>query len=161
MPLAVLVAAIAGYVYALVAGPRFRRWGLAAGLLTVLLLGLYLFAGGAPGRPEIAPEALTLDALDLERTPRGATLSGRVQNGSTAFQLLDMTLKLRLHDCLAPELAAAECPIIGESRAIARPGVPPGQIRGFSAPFVFANLPPVIGTLAWDWEVTDTRAAAP
>lgn len=55
-------------------------------------------------------------------------------------------------------MAVTDCPVIGESTAIARPDAPPGQIRGLSASFVFTNLPPLLGTLSWDWEVIDTRA---
>ena len=157
MPIAVLVAAVASYAYALLARPRFRVWGIGLGLLAGIALALYLHFGG-PSRPDIPPEALVIDLLDLTRTPRGADLTGRVQNTSPDYRLLDMTLRLRLHDCPAPGMTTTDCPVIGESTAIARPDAPPGQIRGLSASFVFANLPPLLGTLSWDWEVVDTRA---
>jgi hypothetical protein len=50
--------------------------------------------------------------------------------------------------------------VIGEAQAIARPDVPPGQIRALSAHFTFRNLPPVTGTLAWDGTIAATRATA-
>lgn len=157
MPIAVLVAAVASYAYALLTRPRFRAWGIGLGLLAGIALALFLRSGG-PDRPAIPPETLVIDLLDLTRTPRGADLTGRVQNTSTDFRLLDMTLRLRLHDCPAPGMTPSDCPVIGEATAIARPDVPPGQIRGLSASFVFANLPPLLGTLSWDWDVVDTRA---
>lgn len=157
MPIAVLVAAAASYAYALLTRPRFRAWGIGLGLLAGLALTLYLRTG-TPDRPAIPPDALVIDLLDLTRTPRGAELTGRVQNTSTEFRLLDMTLRLRLHDCPASGMTVTDCPVIGESTAIARPDAPPGQIRGLSASFIFSNLPPLLGTLAWDWEILDTRA---
>jgi hypothetical protein len=48
--------------------------------------------------------------------------------------------------------------VIGEADAIARPDVPPGQLRGFSAHFLFTDVPPLTGTLRWDWRITATRA---
>ncbi len=79
-------------------------------------------------------------------------------NGSARYQLRDLTLDLRLLDCPAPDTPLDTCPVIGEAQAIARPDVPPGQLRGLSAHFVFADLPPVQGTLRWDWRITDIRA---
>jgi hypothetical protein len=83
-----------------------------------------------------------------------------VQNGSPEFRLRDMTLGLRLRDCPEPEADPPSCPVIGEAQAIARPDVPPGQLRAFSAHFSFANLPPVAGTLRWDLAIAGTRATA-
>ena len=67
---------------------------------------------------------------------------------------------LRLRDCPAEDTVPDTCPVIGEATAIARPDVPPGQIRALSAHFVFSNLPPVAGTLRWDWRITGTRATS-
>ena len=50
--------------------------------------------------------------------------------------------------------------MIGEARAIARPDVPPGQIRAIAAHFIFSDLPPVEGAPRWDWAIVDTRATA-
>ncbi len=99
-----------------------------------------------------------LSDLALSDNLRGATLTGRIQNNSERFRLRDLTLTLRLRDCPASDTPPADCPVIGESRAIARPDVPPGQIRALSAHFVFSDLPPVAGTLRWDWTIVDTRA---
>jgi hypothetical protein len=159
MAVAVLVLALVAWAYAMVAYPEFRRAGsimaiLAASGLTILLLQ-------GPGESEsqrIEPEELVLDRIEVEPTLRGATLSGRVENRSAAYRLREMTLDLSLHDCLAVETPVAECPVIGEGTAIARPDVPPGQIRAFSAHFLLANLPEVAGVLRWDWSVTATRA---
>jgi len=87
-------------------------------------------------------------------------VTGRVANGSERFRLRDMTLALRLHDCPDPEAEPASCPVIGEATSIARPDVPPGQLRGFSAHFGFADLPQVVGTLRWDLSVAATRSTA-
>lgn len=161
MSVAILVLALVAYGYVLLVYPEFRRWGLIGGVLAGAALGFYLWqqdpeAVQAGHRIESAQ--ITLDTLALEHTPRGVTLSGRVTNRSPDYTLRDMTLLLRLRDCPAPGDAPEDCPVIGESRAIARPGVPPGQIRGFSAHFVFADLPSVAGTLRWDWEIVETRA---
>lgn len=52
MPIAVLVAAVASFVYALLARPRFRAWGIGLGLLAGIALALSLRSGG-PDRPAI------------------------------------------------------------------------------------------------------------
>jgi hypothetical protein len=160
VPLVVLVLALLAYAFALLSYPEFRRPGLIGGALVALGLGLYFWLQtpeAARATARIAAEELTLDKLDLARTPRGATLSGRVQNGSDRYRLREMTLVVRLYDCPAGA-AAPDCPVIGEAQSIARPDVPPGQLRGFSAHFVFADRPPVAGHLAWDWRIAATRA---
>ncbi len=96
--------------------------------------------------------------MTLERNPRGATLGGRVTNTSPAFHLREMTLDVRLYDCPRPDTDLVACPVIGEASAIARPDTPPGQLRAFSAHFVFANVPEPVGTLGWDWRITGIRA---
>jgi hypothetical protein len=160
VPIIVLVLALVAYAFALLAYPEFRRPGLIGGALVAVGLAIYFWqqspeASRAENR--IASEEVALDQLDLERTVRGATLTGRVRNDSDRFRLRDMTLALRLYDC--PEgNAPPSCPVIGEAQAIARPDVPPGQLRGFSAHFIFADLPALTGTLRWDWRVVETRA---
>jgi hypothetical protein len=151
MPLAVLVLALVAYGYALLSYPEFRRPGLIGGALVAAGLAVYFVRN---------PSEADLDELTLERTPSGATLSGRVRNGSERYRLRDLTLVLRLRDCPTAETAPAECPVIGEAQAIARPDAPPGQIRALSAHFTFRNLPPVTGTLAWDGTIAATRATA-
>ena len=161
MPIVVLVLALAAYAYALVTEPGFRRWGLIGGAAVGLGLAVYLWRTSpetASAAMRIAPGEIVLDQLEMSRSPRGAILAGRVRNASPEWRLREMTVTLRLHDC--PETAAppSTCPVIGEASAIARPDVPPGQIRAFSATFIFANLPEPAGTLGWDWEITGSRA---
>jgi hypothetical protein len=159
LPIAVLVLALTAYAYAMLAYPEFRRAGAIGGALAAIGLALYFWEHAPEGTragDRVPPAELTLDQLDLQRTPRGATLTGRVQNGS-GFRLRDMTLAVRLYDCPA-DTEPPDCPVIGEAETIARPDVPPGQLRAFSAHFVFANLPRLAGTLRWDWRVTGTRA---
>lgn len=161
MPIVVLVLALAAYAYALIVAPRFRRWGLLGGALVGVGLAIYFWQTSpesARAELRIVPGELTLDQLELERTSRGATLTGRVRNGSAAWRLRDMTLALRLLDCPAPGAAPEDCLVIGEGTAIARPDAPPGQIRGFSAHFVLANIPATAEELAWDWRIVETRA---
>jgi hypothetical protein len=159
VPIVVLVLALVAYAYALLAYPEFRRPGLIGGALVGIVLGIYFWqqtpeATRAASR--IVPEEIELDHLDLERTARGATLTGRVRNGSERFRLRDVTLVVRLYDC-AEAAAPPDCPVIGEAQAIARPDVPPGQLRAFSAHLLFADLPPLAGTLRWDWRIAATR----
>lgn len=162
MPIAVLVLFLVGYGYALVALPQARLPLAVAGGVIAIGLGVYLWHEG-PSEAEraatrISATELSFDQIDLARSGRGATLTGRVTNGSPHYRLREMALDLRLRDCPAPEADPETCPTIGEASAIARPDVPPGQIRGFSAHFVFANVPPLEGTLRWDWTVTGLRA---
>lgn len=161
MPIAVLVLTLVGYGYVLLAYPRFRRPAIAAGLLVAAALAIYFTRNPPEAAREgslIAPSELTLDELSLERTVRGATLTGRIANGSEGYRLRDLTLQLTLRDCPAAASPPADCPVIGEARAIARPDVPPGQVRALSAHFLFSDLPPLAGTLAWDWSILETRA---
>jgi hypothetical protein len=161
MAIAILVLTLVAYGYALIAYPEFRKPGLIAGAVAAAGLAVY-FSRQQPEAARsgslIAPEELTVDGLTLEQTLRGASLTGRVTNGSVDYRLRDLTLTLRLRDCPAPDTPPADCPVIGESRAIARPDAPPGQIRALSAHFTFTELPPVLGTLRWDWRITETRA---
>lgn len=163
MPIVVLVLALAAYAYALIAAPGFRRWGLLLGAAVGLGLAVYFWQTS----PETARTALRIDASELtldqlayEPSGRGATVTGRVINGSEEFRLREMTLALRLRDCPDAETPVPECPVIGQSTAIARPDVPPGQLRGFSAHFMFTNLPEVAGVLRWDWDIVETRATS-
>lgn len=161
MPIVVLVLALMAYGYALAAFPEYRIPGLALGALAVLGLSLYFWRTEPEGEradERIAAEELALDRIELDPSARGATLAGRVHNRSESYRLREMTIALRLHDCPEEETALADCPVIGESRAIARPDTPPGQIRGFTAHYVFNNLPPVTGTLRYEWEIEGTRA---
>jgi hypothetical protein len=161
MPIAILVLALVAYGYALAAYPEYRMPGLVLGAAMAIGLGFYFWRTdpeSARTAIRIAPEELTLDQLALDRVARGATLNGRVLNGSERFRLREMTLALRLHDCPEADMSLDRCPVIGESRAIARPDVPAGQIRGFTAHFAFANLPAVTGALRYEWTVETTRA---
>jgi hypothetical protein len=161
MPIAVLVLALVAYVAALLAYPGFRPWGVAGGLVAAAALALYLTRQAPESQragARIAASELTLDQVEVTPTQRGATLTGRVRNGSERYRLRDLTLVLRLRDCPAEDTPPETCPVIGEATAIARPDAPPGQIRALSAHFVFANLPPVAGVLRWDWRIAATRA---
>jgi hypothetical protein len=161
MTIVVLALALAAYAFALVAEPGFRRWGLIGGAAVGLGLAVYFWQTSpetARSALRIEAEELTLDQVTLERRPRGATLSGRVANGSPEFHLREMMLDVRLYDCPTPGTALSDCPVIGEASAIARPDAPPGQLRAFSANFVFSNLPEPVGTLGWDWNIAGTRA---
>jgi hypothetical protein len=163
MPVVVIVLVLVAYGYVLAAYPEYRRAGLVLGALVALGLGVYFWRTDPEAtrtQIRIAPDELALDEIALERTARGATLSGRVRNGSADFRLREMTIVLRLHDCPEEATPLAECPVIGEATAIARPDTPPGQIRGFSAHYVFANLPPVTGVLRYEWVIAGTRATA-
>jgi hypothetical protein len=161
MPLAVLVLALVAYAYALVAVPAFRRPGVAIALIIAIGLAVYFARSGSEATrsaTRIAASELTLSDVALARTGRGATLSGRVTNGSPRYRLRDLTLAVRLRDCPEPSTSVDACPVIGEATAIARPDVPPGQIRALRAHFVFSSVPPVAGTLRWDWRITAIRA---
>lgn len=161
MPIVVLALAVAAWLVAVVAAPRYRVWTLALGALVCLALGLSLWRSqpeAEAARTRVAPSELTIDQLALERIGRGAALRGRVLNGSPTYRLREMTLTVRLRDCPTEDAAPADCPVIGESTAVARPDAPPGQLRAFDALFVFANVPPVTGVLRWEWEITGTRA---
>ena len=161
MPVAVLIVALALYVYALVAAPRFRIPGAIAGALIVAGLGWYFFASSSwteRASQIVSVEDLALDRLELERTIRGATLRGRVENRAETAHLREMTITVRLFDCELEDTALDECATIGQSDAIARVDVPPGQLRGFSAHYIFPNLPALAGVLRWDYRITALRA---
>lgn len=159
MPIVVLVLALVTYAWAMIAYPAFRRAGVVVGIAVVAALAAYFALNepedAAAGR-RIAPEELAIDEVMIERTIHGATMSGRVLNRSPEYRLRDMTLSLRLRDCGAG--LEAECPVIAEASAIARPEVPPGQLRAFTAIFLFDSLPPPGEAQHWEWIVTAIRA---
>ncbi len=161
MPVAVLVLALVAYVSALLAYPRFRRWGIVGGVVAAIGLAYY-FTQVEPeavrAGARIADSELALEDLALAPTARGATLTGRIRNDSPSYRLRDLTLAVRLRDCPQEDAAVETCPVIGEATAIARPDVPPGQIRALTAHFIFTSLPEVGGTLRWDWRITEIRA---
>ncbi len=161
MSIAIPVLVLVAYGYALLVWPEYRLPMLAAGVLLAVGLGLYFWRQEPESEraaERIAPDELVFDQVTLARSGRGATLSGRVTNHSPRYRLREVTLGLRLRDCADAAVAPATCPVIGESQAIARPDVPAGQIRAFAAHFVFANVPPIAGTLRWDWNVAAIRA---
>jgi hypothetical protein len=161
MPIAVLVLVLVAYGYVMVAYPEYRTVGLALGGAAAVALGAYFWLTEpetARAGARIGPAELTLDALALEPTPRGARLTGRVTNGSAEYRLREMTIELTLHDCPGEATPLDDCAVIGESRALARPDAPPGQTRAFSAPFTFANIPAPAGVRRYEWAVTETRA---
>jgi hypothetical protein len=162
MPIFILVLTLVAYGYLLIVRPDLRRPALAVGALVTAGLAAYFLMQPAPeasrSASRIAVSEITLDEIAVERTARGASVSGRVSNGSKRYRLRDMTLALRLRDCADARAAAETCPVIGEGAAIARPDVPAGQIRAFSAHFSLAGVPPAAGTLRWELTVTETRA---
>lgn len=161
MPLAVLAIALIAYLYAMVAAPRFRIPGAIGGALVAAGLGWYFFVSESEAERaarRVGTEDVALDLLKLERTPRGATLQGRVANGADAGVLREITIEMRLLDCPDEAVPLDDCVTIGDATGIARVDVPPGQLRGFSAPFVFAGLPPVVGVLRWEQSVIALRA---
>ena len=163
MAIAVLVLTLVAYGYVLLVYPEYRRPALLAGAVVAAMLALYFFRNPPETARKallIPPEEITLADIEIERSIRGASLTARITNGSESYRLIDLTLALRLRDCPAADTATADCPVIGEARAIARPDVPPGQVRAVSAHFIFTDLPTVEGTPRWDWTITDTRATA-
>ena len=161
MPIVVLIIALAAYAYALITEPGFRRWGLIGGAAVGLGLAVYLWRTSpetASAAMRIPPGQIVLDQVEMSRSPRGAILDGRVRNTSPEWRLREMTMILRLRDCPDEAAQPDTCPVIGEANAIVRPDVPPGQIRAFSAHFIFAGLPEPVGVLGWDWQIVETRA---
>jgi hypothetical protein len=160
MAVVVLVLVLVAYGFVLVSYPELRSVALGVGGAAVAGLGAYFWltepedtqSGG-----RIAREEVVLDRVEVVPSLRGATLTGRVRNGSPSYRLREMTLVLRLRDC--PELAGSDdCPVIAESTAIARPDVPPAQVRAFQARFIFAPQPVIEGTGRWEWDLVDVRA---
>jgi hypothetical protein len=161
MPIAILVLVIVAYGYVMVAYPEYRTWGLALGAVVAAGLGAYFWftePESARTAARIGPDDVVLDQVELERTIRGATLSGRVRNQSQGFRLRELTIALRLHDCPEEDAELADCPVVGDAAAIARPDAPPGQVRSFTAHYTFPNLPPDISFLRWEWSIVETRA---
>ena len=69
MPIAVLVLTLVAYGYVLLAYPELRRAGLIAGALAAAGFALYFWRQepeAARAGSRIAPEELTLDALDFD-----------------------------------------------------------------------------------------------
>ena len=162
MPIAVLILAVIAYVYAMFSLPQFRLPGAIVGVVVAAAVGWYLYsAESAADRAArvISLDEVVLDQISLDRTPRGATLRGRVANKAEAATLQQMTIEARIFDCPDADAELSECGIIGDSVATAFVSVPPGQLRGFSIPFVFSGMPDVEGELKWDQTVIAVRAS--
>lgn len=161
MPIVVIVLALMIYAFAMIAWPGFRGPGLALGGAVGLGLVLYFWIDASEteeAAARITPDDLVLDALAIDRTIRGAALTGRVLNPSERHRLQDMTLALRLRDCSIEAAALEECPVVAEDTAIARPDAPPGQARSFTANFLFDDLPPPSASHRWNWSILGVRA---
>jgi hypothetical protein len=85
MPVAVLILVLVAYLLGLILYPEVRRWAVAGGVVVAIGLAFY-FSREAPeatrAESRIAPEEVTLDQIDVEQSIRGATLTGRIENGS-------------------------------------------------------------------------------
>ena len=88
MPIAVLVLALVAYGYALLAFPEFRRPGLIGGALVGHRPRPLLLAAVPRGDPRRGrgsrPRSSPSTSSTSSGPPRGATLTGRVANGSPA-----------------------------------------------------------------------------
>jgi hypothetical protein len=161
MPIVILVLAAVAYLFVLVAYPEYRKIALAAGGAAVAGLGAYFWftePEAARAGLRIEPREITIEGLEIEPSARGATLRGRVINGSDRYRLREMALTLRMRDCPDDEVPVETCPVIGEATAIARPDAPPGQIRAFVVRYTFPNLAPATGIRRWDWSLGEIRA---
>ena len=162
MPIAVLVLALVAYGYALLAYPEFRRPGLIGGALIAPVLGALLLAAGAGGDPRRQPHRPRASSpRPARRRADGARRHPdrpRPQR-LRRFRLRDMTLALRPPRLPRPPTPAGDCPVIGEAQGH-RPArrARPARSARFSAHFLFAGVPPVAGTLRWDWRIAATRA---
>lgn len=164
MPIAVLILVLVAYAYVMAAYPEYRTPGLVVGGVAAVGLGAYFWLTEPEterATARILAEEVVLDRLALDRSARGATLTGRVVNRSGRFRLREMSIALRLYDCPSEAAPEGDCAVIGDAMAIARPDVPPGQVRAFSASYVFANMPPVAGVLRWEWSILGLRATEP
>ncbi len=161
MPVAALVLVILLYVYLLISKRELRKPLLAGGvvaMLLVLILTLLVPSESTNRTTRVSLDDLTIDELILTRTERGATISGRMQNGSSNGHIREVVIDMRLFDCAPGHQDLDDCLIIGDASAIARPSIPPGQTRGFTAQFLFSNLPVLSGELAWTLTPAEIRA---
>ena len=153
MPLAILVLALVAYGYALLSFPEFRRPGLIGGALVAAGLAVYFVRN--PSEAELAAtripaEQVVLDELTLERTPNGATLSGRVRNGSDRYRLRDVTLILRLRDCPASDTAPVLAAEAADPSARASPVSPESPLSP-DTPARLKTLAPAGTVTVWVW----------
>jgi len=159
--IAEFVVIIGIYIYILLRVPHLR---LAGGIVAAALLGglsYYLLATDPEPRAEmrrIDVVEVTLSDVDLEIGVRTSELSGRVVNGSENFNMTGVLLNVKLFDCPTADSSLSECYTIGEDSGEARVTVPPGQLRSFTASFLFVSLPEIIGEFRWTYEVIGIRA---
>lgn len=149
------------YIYILFRMPELRIAGSIIAFVLIGGLGFYMFT--VPPEPQVESnritiEEITLEALTLTLDPRTASLKGRAINGSAKYTLTGIEIDVKLYDCPDEEVAFTECFTIGEDDGYARLTAPPGQLRDFTATFLFNNLPEVMGVLRWEHTITGTRA---
>jgi len=149
------------YIYILFRQPELRLAGSVVAF--TLIGGLVYYMVTVPPEPQaemnrIAIDEIILENPELELGPRTATLTGRVINNSPEFTLTGINLDVTIYDCPAGDTPLDACFIIGEDDGYARPSVPPGQLRAFTATLLFNNMPEVSGVQRWEYKVTGTRA---
>lgn len=161
MQIAVIFLAVAGFFYILYTYPRLR---LAGGLVMAsAIAGLTFYLVVTDPEPQVELGRITTDEiilsdLILDLGVRTSSLTGRVVNGSAEYVLSGVSLDVRVYDCPADDTPLDQCFTIGEDDGYARVTVPPGQLRDFSAVFLFNNLPEITGVLRWDHTITALRA---
>lgn len=161
MQIVVFFVALAAAIAVAVLYPRLR---IPAGLMIALLLGLLVYAfvslrGETDQRSSRIPvDELVLSDVQLVQETRFTRLSGRAQNLSERYTLLDFDVRVMLYDCPAEGAPHEDCAVIAEAQGIARVGLPPRQVRHFETVFRFSDVAEVEGTLDWGYEVTGIRA---
>ncbi|MXU65581.1 hypothetical protein [Oceanomicrobium pacificus] len=161
MPIALSAIVFLALLYGAFMVPRFRwAFAVAAVLMGLGVVGYMVVNDRARPAQEarIAVEEVELSDLSFTPGPRFLTVQGRAVNGSSDWDLLDFTLQVTVFDCPDLEAAPQGCDTIGQSQGIARVSIPPGQLRSFSVPLSFPNLPDVIGEPFWEEEIVSVRA---
>lgn len=151
----VALLAVIGFVWLLVAFPRFR---VIVAFIVIALVAIVVFSIQADKNREakshalISPSQVELHDVVLRKSESWEVV-GNVKNNSPQT-LTGFTLRITVRDC--PE--SSDCVVIGQDDVdIGLLGVPPSQLRSFQA---FPNLSdmPTPKKPTWNYELIQTTA---
>ncbi len=162
MPIAALFLIIVGSITVAFLYPQLR----AVAVIVLVVFGgavstYFILGGGLVEQQANKITAEDVNLMNVTLTEEGGytVLSGRVQNLSTAYNLRDFDVEVRLFDCPEAESELTECLVISDEKGIARVAIPPEQTRRFRTVFRFPALPALEGVLRWEWQVLDATTS--
>ena len=143
-----------GFVWLLIASPKFRMAALVVGGGLAAIIFFYISSENqreAKSHTLITPSQVDLNNVTLSKSYGSWSIAGTIKNNSS-YTLTHLKLKVTLRDC------AANCVTIGEHDSVyVWVTVPPSQLRSFEHSIYFDNMP-TPKNLTWNYQLVETTA---